>query len=101
LGAMLQGGLGMAGSGNIHPGRVSLFEPVHGSAPHMAGKNKANPLAAILAAAMMLDFLGHQQAASVVEAAVQKSVDEKQVTADIGGNLGTKECGDFVASQIG
>jgi 3-isopropylmalate dehydrogenase len=101
LGAMLQGGLGMAGSGNIHPGQVSLFEPVHGSAPYMAGKNKANPLAAILTVSMMLDFLGHQQTAAAVEAAVQKAVDEKQVTADIGGNLGTKECGDFVVSQIG
>jgi len=100
LGAMLQGGLGMAGSGNIHPGQVSLFEPVHGSAPYMAGKNKANPLAAILTVAMMLDYLGHRQAADAVEAAVQKAVDEMQVTADIGGKLGTRECGDFIATQL-
>lgn len=100
LGAMLQGGLGMAGSGNIHPGQTSLFEPVHGSAPYMAGKNKANPLAAILTVAMMLDYLGHRHAANAVEAAVQKAVDENQVTGDIGGNLGTRECGDFVAGQI-
>lgn len=100
LGAMLQGGLGMAGSGNIHPGQVSLFEPVHGSAPYMAGQNKANPIAAILTAAMMLDFLGHAKAAHAVEAAVQKAVDENQVTGDIGGKLGTRECGDYVVEMI-
>jgi len=101
LGAMLQGGLGMAGSGNIHPGQTSLFEPVHGSAPYMAGKNKANPLAAILTVAMMLDYLGHRHAAGAVEAAVQKAVDENQVTGDVGGKLGTRECGDFVVNAIG
>ncbi|MDZ7343114.1 MAG: 3-isopropylmalate dehydrogenase, partial [candidate division KSB1 bacterium] len=91
LGAMLQGGLGMAASGNLHPGQVSLFEPVHGSAPYMAGQNKATPIAAILTVAMMLDFLGHRQAAAAVEAAVQTAVNENQVTTDIGGKLGTKE----------
>ncbi|MCG3157010.1 MAG: 3-isopropylmalate dehydrogenase [bacterium] len=100
LGAMLQGGLGMAGSGNIHPGQVSLFEPVHGSAPYMAGQNKANPIAAIAAAAMMLDHLGHAAAAAAVQRAVQRAVDENQVTADIGGRLGTRECGDFIAAQL-
>jgi len=100
LGAILQGGLGMAGSGNIHPGQTSLFEPVHGSAPYMAGKNKANPIAAILTVAMMLDYLGHRRAADAVEIAVQKAVDESQVTGDIGGKLGTRECGDFVVNTI-
>ncbi|MCK6557812.1 3-isopropylmalate dehydrogenase [candidate division KSB1 bacterium] len=100
LGAMLQGGLGMAGSGNIHPGQVSLFEPVHGSAPYMAGQNKANPIAAIAAAAMMLDHLGHAAAAAAVQRAVQRAVDENQVTADIGGRLGTRECGDFIAARL-
>jgi len=100
LGAILQGGLGMAGSGNIHPGQTSLFEPVHGSAPYMAGKNKANPIAAILTVAMMLDYLGHRHAANAVEAAVQKAVDENQVTGDVGGKLGTRECGDFVVNAI-
>jgi len=100
LGAMLQGGLGMAGSGNIHPGQVSLFEPVHGSAPYMAGQNKANPIAAILTAAMTLDYLGHDKAARAVEAAVQKAVDENRVTADSGGKLGTKECGEFITEAI-
>jgi 3-isopropylmalate dehydrogenase len=101
LGAMLQGGLGMAASGNLHPGQVSLFEPVHGSAPYMAGKNVANPIAAILTVAMMLNYLGHDKAARAVEAAVQKAVDENKVTKDIEGNLMTDECGDFIAEQIG
>ena len=100
LGAMLQGGLGMAGSANIHPGQVSLFEPVHGSAPYMAGKNKANPIAAILTVAMMLDYLGHTAAAQAVEAAVRRAVKENQVTADIGGSLGTRECGSHIAKLL-
>ncbi len=100
LGAMLQGGLGMAGSGNIHPGRTSLFEPVHGSAPYMAGQNKANPIAAILTVAMMLDYLGKRDAAEAIEKAVQQAVDECQVTADIGGKLGTRECGDYIVSLL-
>src|SRR4029079_14749690 len=58
LAAALQGGLGMGASGNIHPGKTSMFEPVHGSAPPLAGKNVANPMGAILTAAMMLDHLG-------------------------------------------
>jgi len=100
LGAMLQGGLGMAGSGNIHPGRTSLFEPVHGSAPYMAGQNKANPIAAILTVAMMLDYLGKPNAAEAIEKAVQQAVDECQVTADVGGKLGTRECGDYIVSLL-
>lgn len=100
LAAMLQGGLGMAASGNIHPGQASLFEPVHGSAPYMAGQNKANPIAAILTVAMMLDYLGHTPAARAVEAAVQKAVNENKVTVDVGGRLGTKECGEHIAGLI-
>lgn len=100
LGAMLQGGLGMAASGNIHPGRVSLFEPVHGSAPYMAGKNKANPVAAILTVGMMLDYLGHPRAAEAIVQAVQQAVDEKQVTEDVGGRLGTRECGDYITARL-
>src|SRR5712691_10569198 len=68
LGAALQGGLGMAASGNIHPGRVSMFEPVHGSAPKYAGTGKANPFGAILTAALLLDHLGHSEEAAAVEA---------------------------------
>src|SRR5438045_8638112 len=70
LAAALQGGLGMAASGNIHPGRTSMFEPVHGSAPPLAGKNVANPLGAILTAAMMLAHLGLNEHAARIEATV-------------------------------
>src|SRR5690606_16154420 len=96
----LQGGMGMAGSANINPDGVSLFEPVHGSAPPLAGKDQANPLAAILTVEMMLDHLGHRAAAQRVGAAVQRAVDEKQLTAELGGTLGTRAVGDFVAEQI-
>ncbi len=70
LGAILQGGMGIAASGNLHPGRTSMFEPIHGSAPKYAGKNVACPLGAINAAGMMLDFLGEPRAAEEVEDAV-------------------------------
>ena len=71
IGGALQGGLGMAASGNIHPGRTSLFEPVHGSAPPLAGKNVANPMGAILSAALMLETLGWNDEASAIEGAVE------------------------------
>ena len=100
LGAALQGGLGMAASGNIHPGRTSMFEPVHGSAPPLAGRNIANPIGAILSAALMLDTLGWTAEAGAIEAAVLKAVKERQVTQDIGGSLGTREAGDFIAAAI-
>ena len=100
LAAGLQGGLGMAASGNIHPGKTSMFEPVHGSAPPIAGKNLANPFGAILTAAMMLAHLGFAQEASRMEAAVLEAVKQMKTTPDIGGNLGTKEAGDWVARQL-
>lgn len=99
-GAILQGGLGMAASGNIHPGRTSLFEPVHGSAPSLAGKNVANPIAAILTAAMMLEYLGYPGASERVQRAVKKAVNENQVTPDIGGSSGTREVGDFISQSL-
>jgi 3-isopropylmalate dehydrogenase len=101
LAAGLQGGLGMAASGNIHPGRTSMFEPVHGSAPPMAGKNVANPFGAILTAAMMLAHLGFAKEAEKIEAAVLQAVREKKTTSDIGGSLGTREAGEYVANQVG
>src|SRR2546423_7463501 len=70
LGAALTGGLGLAASGNIHPGRVSLFEPVHGSAPDIAGQGKANPLAMCLSGALLLEHLGHTESARALELAV-------------------------------
>jgi len=100
LGAALQGGLGVAPSGNLHPGRTSMFEPVHGSAPPLAGKNVANPVGAILSAALMLDYLGLEQEAAAIEAAAKDAVVTGNATADIGGNLGTKETGDCIARAI-
>jgi 3-isopropylmalate dehydrogenase len=100
LGAQLQGGLGMAASGNLHPGRTSMFEPVHGSAPKYAGKNIANPIGAILSAALMLQYLGRSEEARAVEAAVEHAVVSGQGPADIGGTLGTRETGDFVVKTI-
>jgi 3-isopropylmalate dehydrogenase len=100
LAAGLQGGLGMAASGNIHPGKTSMFEPVHGSAPPLAGKNMANPLGAILTAAMMLAHLGLTPEADKIEAAVLEAVRQKKTTQDIGGSLGTREAGEWVANRV-
>jgi 3-isopropylmalate dehydrogenase len=100
LGAGLQGGLGMAASGNIHPGKTSMFEPVHGSAPLLAGKNVANPIGSILTAAMMLRHLGFTTEPSRVEAAVLEAVRQKQTTADVGGALGTRESAEWIANRI-
>ena len=100
LAAGLQGGLGMAASGNIHPGRTSMFEPVHGSAPPIAGKNMANPFGAILTAAMMLAHLGMVAEAEKIEAAVLEAVRQKKTTQDIGGELGTREAGEWVAELV-
>ena len=100
LAAGLQGGLGMAASGNIHPGRTSMFEPVHGSAPPIAGKNQANPFGAILTAAMMLRHLGIGKEADKIESAVVEAVRQKKTTVDIGGHLGTKEAGEWVTNAL-
>jgi 3-isopropylmalate dehydrogenase len=100
LGAALQGGLGMAASGNIHPGKTSMFEPVHGSAPKFAGKNIANPIGAIASAALMLETLGCAAEAAAIDAAVLQAVRERQVTPDAGGTLGTREAADYIVSQI-
>ncbi|MBI3400464.1 MAG: isocitrate/isopropylmalate dehydrogenase family protein [Acidobacteria bacterium] len=100
LGAALQGGLGLAASGNLHPGKTSMFEPVHGSAPPLAGKNVANPMGAILSAALMLEYLGLATEATAVEAAVQQAVTTGQGTREIGGTLGTRETGDVIARAL-
>ena len=101
LGAALQGGLGMAASGNINPNGISMFEPVHGSAPKYAGQNVANPIGAILTAQMMLDHLGFHREADLVEPAVVKAIRRRQVTRDLSGFLGTREVGDFICREIG
>ena len=100
LGAALQGGLGMAASGNIHPGRVSLFEPIHGSAPKYAGKDVANPIGAILTAAMMLEYLGHDGESQAIERAVVAAVEAGETTHDSGGSLGTKAAGEAILRRL-
>jgi len=100
LAAALQGGLGMAASGNIHPGRTSMFEPVHGSAPPIAGKDLANPMGAILTGAMMLAHLGFLAESQKIEAAVLNAVLAKRTTPDVGGTLGTRECARWIAERV-
>ncbi|MEA2568938.1 MAG: 3-isopropylmalate dehydrogenase [Acidobacteriota bacterium] len=100
LGAALQGGLGVAASGNIHPGRVSLFEPIHGSAPKYAGKDVANPIGAILTAAMMLEYLGYTNEADVIESAVVAAIDAGETTNDLGGTLGTKAAAAAIVKRL-
>ena len=100
LGAGLIGGLGLAPSGNINPGGLSMFEPVHGSAPTLAGKNVANPLGAILTAGMMLEHLGLAREAQWIEDAARASIAEGRTTSDLGGRHKTSEVGDWLAGRI-
>lgn len=102
LGAMLQGGMGIAASGNIHPGRTSMFEPIHGSAPKHAGKNIACPLGAVGAVGMMLDFLGETEAAARVERAVADLLTSGAVpSADARSGIATSAMGDMVVERLG
>ncbi|HPW35593.1 MAG: 3-isopropylmalate dehydrogenase [Syntrophorhabdus sp.] len=101
LGAIIQGGLGIAAGGNINPEGVSMFEPMGGSAPKYTGKNMINPLAAILAGAMMLEFLDQQAAADSIEIAVQKALINNVRSLDAGKmGMGTKELGDLIVQNI-
>lgn len=102
LGAMIQGGMGIAAGGNINPGGVSMFEPIGGSAPKYTGKNMINPLAAICAGQMMLEYLGETEAAQALEKAVMKVTKEKLKSLSAG-QMGytTTEVGDMVASFVG
>jgi len=103
LSSVITGSLGLAPSANINPEREypSLFEPVHGSAPDIAGKGIANPLAAIRSAAMMLDFLGERDAAVCIEESVASNLsDSRMRTADLGGAASTAEVGDDIALRI-
>lgn len=101
LGAMVQGGMGIAAGGNINPQGTSMFEPIGGSAPKYTGKNVINPLAAICAGQMMLDFLGETKAAEAIERAVITVVRDK-VTDLAAGKMGysTTQIGDLVASLV-
>src|SRR5712671_5163556 len=105
LGAALTGGLGIAASGNIHPGQVSLFEPVHGSAPDIAGQGKANPLAMALSGALLLEHLGHAAEAQLVEEAVREQIAEGAHTPDLVPMLGgpastTEQVGNELLARI-
>ncbi len=103
LGAVLQGGMGLAASANLNPDRTapSMFEPVHGSAPDIAGKGTANPLAAILSVAMMLDHLGRPAAAERIRGAVQDVLLlPAPRTPDLGGNASTSAVGRAVREAI-
>jgi 3-isopropylmalate dehydrogenase len=101
LGAAIQGGLGLAASGNIHPGKVSLFEPVHGSAPPLAGKGIANPIGAILTSAMMLEYLGFQKLSDEIEEAVRGAVSANETTRDLGGELSTEQAAGAIIARLG
>jgi len=100
LGAALQGGLGIAASANVHPGRTSMFEPVHGSAPPLAGKNVANPMGAILSAGLMLAHVGMRDEAGAIDRAVRRVIAEGVGTPDIGGTQGTIEVGTAIVNAI-
>ncbi len=100
LGAGLQGGLGVAASANLHPGRTSLFEPVHGSAPDKAGQGVANPIGAILSSAMMLENLGFSDASAAIERAVEAACQAGEVTPDLGGSLTTERAALAIGGRI-
>ncbi|MGH7671547.1 MAG: isocitrate/isopropylmalate dehydrogenase family protein [Gemmatimonadales bacterium] len=100
LGAGLVGGLGLAPSANLHPGRAGLFEPVHGSAPPLAGTGVANPMAAVLTGALMFEQLGHQDAARDLERAVKETLAAGVRTPDIGGKATTREVAEAVRARV-
>lgn len=100
LGAQIQGGMGLACAGNINPHGLSMFEPVHGSAPKYKGKNIINPMAMILTAGMMLNYLGYEEGEKIIENAVKKSIEDNVVTQDIGGDATTQEVGNYICYLI-
>jgi 3-isopropylmalate dehydrogenase len=101
VGAMIQGGMGIAASGNIHPGQTSMFEPIHGSAPKHAGKNTACPLGAIMAVAMMLDYLGENSSAKRIEEAVSKLLANGDIPSlDTRSGISTSQAGDMVIARL-
>ena len=101
LGAAIQGGMGIAASGNIHPGRVSMFEPIHGSAPKHAGKNVASPIGSILASQMLLDYLGESEGAELIEDSVAELfASGKLKSAGTDSGVGTREQGEMVRNSV-
>jgi 3-isopropylmalate dehydrogenase len=104
LGAALQGGLGMAASANVFAAdgkRVAMFEPVHGSAPPLAGKDLANPVATFLTVGMMMSYLGYPQEEARIEAACARAIDAMKCTKDVGGELGTRAVADHILADLG
>lgn len=100
LGAELVGGMGLAASANLHPGRAGLFEPVHGSAPTLAGLGVANPLASVLTGGLMLEHLGLTRGAATLESAVRSALAEGVTTPDLGGRETTHAVGAWVAERV-
>ncbi|MDD3041495.1 MAG: isocitrate/isopropylmalate dehydrogenase family protein [Methanosarcinaceae archaeon] len=101
LGAMIQGGLGLAPGGNINPTGTSMFEPIHGSAPKYKGLNKVNPIATIWAGALLIEQLGEKEAADEIVAAIQQNIlDAKIRTYDMGGSSSTSDVGDEIARLV-
>ncbi len=100
LGAGLVGGLGLAASANLHPSRAGLFEPVHGSAPSLAGKGVANPMAAVLTGALMFEQLGHRDAAQALERAVRDTLAAGIRTPDIGGRATTQGVAEAIGERL-
>ncbi len=100
LAAELTGGMGLAPSANLHPGRGALYEPVHGSAPDLAGKGEANPMAAILSAALLLECAGAAAAAARVDEIVTEALRAGVCTPDVGGTSRTSEVGSWIAQRM-
>jgi tartrate dehydrogenase/decarboxylase/D-malate dehydrogenase len=100
LGAMIQGGLGLAPGGNINPKGTSMFEPIHGSAPKYKGLGVANPVATIWAGSLLLDYIGEHTAAAAVITAVEQSIKDGIVTKDMGGTAGTAKAGSYIANCV-
>jgi 3-isopropylmalate dehydrogenase len=102
LGAMIQGGMGIAAGGNINPEGVSMFEPIGGSAPKYTGQNIINPLAAICSGGMMLETLGETKAAAAIDAAVTTALASGKIKSLSAGKMGmgTREVGDLIASMV-
>ncbi|MCQ8893138.1 MAG: isocitrate/isopropylmalate family dehydrogenase [Methanolinea sp.] len=100
LGAMIQGGLGLAAGGNINPSGTSMFEPIHGSAPKYKGMNTANPMATIWAGALLLRHIGEKEASEAVLRAMGRSIADRVVTRDMGGSCRTSDVGDYIAAMV-
>ena len=100
LGAMIQGGLGLAPGANINPKGTSMFEPIHGSAPKYKGLGFAKPIATIRAGSLRLDHLGEHKAAAAVVSAIEKSIRDGVMTKDMGGSAGTEKAGRYIAECV-